>query len=152
MNQFDLSERMLSEFTQMFLGKRLGNGIDREVYVFELDHTRVVKIENTTSDRFQNVREWLTWQGAKEAKNLARWLAPCYHISDSGSFLIMERTTPVTRRDVPKRVPKFLGDLKYTNWGRLADGRVVCHDYGTNLALEHGLSLKTSKATFWTHS
>jgi hypothetical protein len=152
MSGFGFSDRVMNEGLHLFIGKLLGEGLDRKTYVFLLDRTRVVKVEDSTGERFQNVREWLTWRGAKDAKNLARWLAPCHHISDCGTFLIQERTTPIVKRDVPRRVPKFLGDLKYTNWGRLADGRVVCHDYGTNLALEHGLSIKTVKASFWTHS
>lgn len=134
----------------LMVGKLLGSGMSREVYEYQPNPTdTVVKVE--TSVCFQNVKEWLVWKAVKDAKVHARWLAPCIRISDYGGWLMMARTRPVTldelKRELP-RVPTFLTDLKVGNWGRLGK-RIVCHDYGTSLITENGLSTRMKRANWW---
>lgn len=122
------SERVLQEMCKFMLGQKLGQGMSREVFVLPFDETKVVKVEDS-SGCFQNVHEWEFWQNWQHDKLVKKWLAPCYFISDSGTFLIMDRTEPLPRSRTPKKVPGFLTDHKIANFGLLKN-RVVCHDYG----------------------
>lgn len=124
-------------------GDRLGNGMSREVYACTLNPEWVVKVEDGAC-AFQNVIEWEIWSRAKET-DAARWLAPCHFISPNGSILIQTRTTLAREKEYPLRMPVFLTDLKRANYG-LIGKRFVCHDYGTALVLDHGLSTRLRKA------
>lgn len=92
------------------------------------DSTKVIKVENC-DERFQNVMEWETWNSCKDIKGLSKWLAPCYAISHSGTFLIMERTLDLRLEEMPKLLPQFIDDRKIENLGML-NGQVVARDYG----------------------
>ena len=126
---------VISDFGHAFLGQRLGCGIGREVYEFLPDRSKVAKVETTTQS-FQNIREWETWSELADTPH-AKWLAPCRLISPCGIVLLMDRTEPVRERDMPARLPAWLSDLKRENYGILK-GRFVCHDYGLNLLINHG--------------
>lgn len=132
-NLSDMPTVIKNDFMDMFCGKLLGHGIGRQVYEHALDSTKVIKIATTRSS-FQNVREWLTWQDVQDSPG-KKWLAPCHHISDNGLVLIMEKTHPL--RKPPTELPLWLSDFKKENYGLLGN-QVVCHDYGTNLLLNHG--------------
>lgn len=123
-----------SEMEDLFLGKKIGEGIGRKVYEYALNPEWVVKITESSRD-FQNVMEWETWRYAV-GRRAEKWLAPCHHISFSGSVLIQSRTTPLKK--LPARLPDFFTDLKAENFGML-DGRVVAHDYGFSRLLPDGL-------------
>lgn len=60
----------------------------------------------------------------------------------------MERTRQPRPQDYPAKVPAFLSDLKRTNYG-MAGKFLVCHDYGTNLLFEHGMTTRLKKAEWW---
>ncbi|MBX3490901.1 hypothetical protein [Parvibaculum sp.] len=123
------------EFVHTLTGQQIGNGISRQVYEHATDPTLVIKVEMTAMT-FQNVREWQTWDALKDTK-YAKWLAPCVLIGHSGNVLIQKRTQPIPAGKEPKRLPEWLTDHKRDNYG-LYEGRIVCHDYGTNLLLNHG--------------
>lgn len=115
---------------------QLGSGIGRVVFEMRGDPTKVIKFE-VVSQSFQNVIEWETWESLSSTKE-AKWLAPCTRISACGTVLIMERTSPIpTKYKLPTHVPAFLSDFKRDNYG-LLNGRLVCHDYGTNIAISRG--------------
>lgn len=137
------SERVLNEFAYFMIGEEIGSGMSRKVFIHPHDSTKVIKVENSTV-HFQNVREWEFWSQNKFNDKIAKWLAPCYYISDSGTFLIMERTTPLRKNETPEMLPSFLTDLKRANFGMIGK-RVVCHDYGT---LFFNPSMKLRKARF----
>lgn len=140
----DIGERAHREATNMLLGVKLGAGSTRAVYVNDLNPAQVVKIEH--GNGFQNVQEWLLWQEVKDKPELAKWFAPCDHISPNGLLLVMRRTEQ-PKIAYPDAVPAFFTDLKLTNWGEL-DGRIVCHDYGL-LARFYSLNKRTKKADWW---
>lgn len=127
----------------------LGSGISRQVYTCTLDPQKwVVKVEMEAHGYFQNVREYAVWESVRWNKNIARWFAPIHNISDNGRFMVQERTRPVRVEELRKRLPKvptFFSDLKSDNWGWLGK-RIVCHDYGTALTTEYGISTRTRKA------
>lgn len=123
------------------LGKFLGQGVARHVWVSTIDPTKVIKLE--IESFFQNIREWDTWLELKDSK-YAKYLAPCIGISDGGRMLVQERIEPL-RKDMEKcKMPDFLTDFKRSNYG-IYNGRVVCCDYGTNILLSFALSERKIK-------
>lgn len=116
------------EMSHLLLGDCVGEGSSRTVMDLTLDPSVVVKIEQR-SDTFQNVSEWRIWSDFKYAKDVSKWLAPCYGISHNGNFLLMAKTEPLPKNRIPKKLPRFLTDLKPENFG-LLNNKVVCHDYG----------------------
>ena len=117
------------EFFRMLVGKFLGRGQFRNVYVLLSDPTKVVKIEEREQS-FSNIKEWEFWQDNKDNPMIAKWLAPCHYISPSGAVLIQSRCYMVEDKKLPKMLPSFLTDTKYQNFGML-NGKVVCFDYAT---------------------
>lgn len=136
---------MLRDFWNLIVGDRIGSGCYRDVYECLLDPSLVVKVEKDVSC-FHNVREWANWQELCEAPAWRKWVAPCEAISPQGKYLLQSRTKPVTLSALPEKVPAFFTDKKVGNWGRLPDGRVVCHDYALLLP---SFPLRMVKAKFW---
>lgn len=134
----------------MFLGAKLGAGIDREVYELALDTDQVIKIE-TGSNHFQNVMEFQTWNSAVMMDHpLKNHLAEVHRISAYGCWLMMERTWPPGPDfEWPTRMPAGLTDFKQANYGLTKDGRLVAHDYGTNILLENGMTRRMRKVEWW---
>lgn len=98
---------------------------------------------------FQNVVEWETWQRVKDTP-ASRWFAECRWISGNGSVLVMERTRPAADRDYPEKMPAYLSDFKRRNYGMIGKF-LVCHDYGTNMLFEHGMTKREVRAR-WSDS
>jgi hypothetical protein len=133
----------------------IGHGMSRNVYSSKILPDSVVKVEEG-SGRFQNVVEWETWQRVKDTP-YSRWFAACHWISPNGTILIMERTRPPAPVEYLEKMPVFLCDFKRTNYGvsMLADQKgkptnfLVCHDYGTHLMFENGMTKRMQKAEWW---
>ena len=130
----------------LLCGKRIGGGMSRDVYECDIDPTWVVKVESLAG-HFQNVWEWRVWERVR-GTDFERYFAPCVHISPNGNVLIQRRTTLARPDEYPERLPVFLSDTKRSNYG-LFDGRLVCHDYGTALMLEYGMTKRTRKVEWW---
>lgn len=136
--------------------KEIGRGMSRQVFSSKLLPDCVVKIEETAG-RFQNIIEWETWERVKETP-FSKWFAACRWISPNGTILIMERTRPPAPKEYPDLMPVFLCDFKRTNYGMsmLPDPKtgkpanvLVCHDYGTHLMFENGMTKRMRKANWW---
>lgn len=140
-----LQVTILREWMDHCLGKKLGGGIGRMVFIYELNPAYVVKVEDKSGH--QNVLEWEIWQVVAETP-YQRWFAPCKLLSAYGSVLVQARTLPAPRARYPKKMPEFLGDYKYSNYG-LYRGRLVCHDYGSAIVLSNGISERMRKADWW---
>lgn len=141
-----LSRHVLTEFLNVMCGPLLGEGIARKVFACALDPTKVVKIEQGGGS-FQNVREWQTWNdlvGTPYAKHLA----PCLDISSSGIVLIQSRVEPLSASVASSVLPSFLSDRKRENWG-LLKSVLVCCDYGSNLAVNHGAYASKLRRHTW---
>ncbi|KAA5604410.1 hypothetical protein F1188_16245 [Roseospira marina] len=93
------------ELDDFIFGPLIGEGQDRQVYVFRPDPTRVIKVERPGVE-FANVAEWALWHEAKHA-GVNEWFASCFGISLGGNFLVQARTEPVSPRDLPERLPSF---------------------------------------------
>ncbi len=147
----DYNKAFLTDGIRFLCGKLLGTGCSREVYEYGGNGEFVVKIEVNSSDMFQNVMEYNFWQDTRAHPSMQKWIAPCLRISPHGIYMIQERTTPVTLKELEKRikkVPVWCADLKVSNWGKLPNGRIVCHDYGTHAAAGHA-SQRLQKAHWW---
>ena len=146
-----MSEHIYKEAFYTMCGESIGRGMSREVFECKLRPDLVVKTEST-SGRFQNVVEWETWQRVKDTP-FAVHFAPCHSISPCGSVLVMTRTRPAGVDEFPKLMPAFLCDFKRTNYGVIVEKngsrRLVCHDYGTNLLFENGMTKRTRRAHWW---
>ncbi len=131
------------DMRDLFCGKRLGNGMSREVFAFKHQKpTAVIKFE-TDDQAFQDVME----QEVRDTE-FAKWFAPVLDISPNGAILLMRRTNPITVAQLPERMPSFFTDLGMPNFG-LLEGNVVCHDYGLNLLIARGLSKRMRKVDWW---
>jgi hypothetical protein len=149
-----MSERAFEDAFNMFCGDVIGRGMSRTVYASPLLPNSVVKVE-TGAQQFQNIVEWETWQRVKDTP-ASRWFAACEFISPCGIVLVMQRTRSAGLGEFPDRVPVFLTDLKRTNYGMVGANRdgggkqfLVCHDYGTHMLFEHGMTKRTKKANWW---
>ena len=136
--------------------ERIGYGMSRQVFTSKLLPDCVIKIEDTAG-QFQNVVEWETWNRVK-GTDASRWFAECRWISNSGAILIMERTRPAIAGEYPEKLPVYLCDFKRTNYGMAgstkrhgAPGKewFVCHDYGTNLLFENGMTKRMRKVEWY---
>ena len=127
-------ESVNSDLISMFLGEKIGAGVYRTVYAFNPNPEKyVVKIEPLSTNC--NANEFLTWENACGFINglawAKEWFAPVLWMSPNAKVLIMERTVEEHPKDKPRpdKVPAFLSDVKYDNFGWIGD-KFVCHDYG----------------------
>lgn len=133
-------QQVTRDFHDFILGKRLGDGLSREVFVFAYDPRYVVKVEEKSN--FQNVTEYMIWEAVMNTE-WAKWFAPVKSISPLGTTLIMRRAiqaddAPAKAKVIfPKMLPDFLADSRMCNWGWL-DGRWVMVDYGMTRLLSKG--------------
>lgn len=129
------------------LGERLGKGTTREVFALKHYPAWVVKLEMDDAPMI-NIMEYETyaavWDGVQD------WLCPIWGLSHHGLALYQRKTIPVTKEELPERIPSWLTDTKIENWGRLMpENRIVCHDFGMNLALQRGMTRRLKKAEWW---
>lgn len=127
-----LHEWKYDELRSLLCGSLIGKGAARDVYDCRLDADYVVKLE-TTSVSFQNVEEWQTWWWLENYPHKSKWFAPCKFISTCGYALLQRKTVPIPTKQLPKKIPFYLSDIKPENFG-LLDGKIVCIDYGTVLS------------------
>lgn len=121
------------------LGKRLGSGASRRVYMIRRKGTscwtHVAKLD--TSGYWANVTEWSVWREIQWVPEHRNWFAPCEAISSCGAVLIQQRCDPwhdrcMSRtfgRAVHKAYP-WLMDLHEHNVGFLG-GSMVVFDYAS---------------------
>lgn len=143
-------EFLYTELFGFLTGKKLGSGLYRTVYEYKLDLEFVIKIAKNVNSRQINFLEMAIWEELTECEKLNKWLAPCKTISSCGSYLLQKRAAPLEHTKYPKKIPIFLSDLKYENFG-LLNGKFVCFDYG-GLFLTHRWSTALKKADWWSAS
>lgn len=143
----NLEEMMYyKEGLDMLLGSKIAQGGSRTVYQCRLDPTLVVKLAPFSP--YDNRVESFIWNEAMFLPEVKKWLSPIVAISDSGRIIIQKKTSPLEHSKYPKKLPAFLTDTKYANYGML-DGNFVCHDYNLTLVSSVGLSLKMVKVKWW---
>ena len=131
----DLGKLSTLELVSFILGREIGAGASRTVYVFALDPSLVIKHERVSAS-FSNASEWSIWMEMRDTQ-WRRWLAPCLQISACGTWLVQRRTEPVAALPKGFKVPPFMADVKAENFGRL-NGRIVAHDYGNHRFFDAG--------------
>lgn len=135
----------------LLCGKLLGSGVYRDVFECKLNDSLVVKVEiqNDNGYRtFMNVQEMHFWNMFNSIPAVKQWCAPCEFLSPDGHILLQKRVEPLRAADrasMPDKLPAFLTDLKYDNFG-LLDGRIVCVDYGGCIM---NPETKLRKAEWW---
>lgn len=113
---------------KMYGGEKIGEGQYRDVYLFKHDPRYVIKIERDVSlGMFCNVMEWRNYSMFHYTP-YQKWLCPCHFINETGTLLIQRRAKPVTKSELPKKIPPFFTDKKIENWGRIGK-KIVCVDY-----------------------
>jgi hypothetical protein len=107
------------------MGTRIDGGLSRVAYDSKHWPERVVKSGSNGDNR----KEFNIWKNAN--RNLRKYLARVYAISADGSYLLMQRTRPVSReRLIEHMLPDVINhDAHKGNLGELPDGRIVMHDY-----------------------
>lgn len=139
-----------NDLLRLLVGKCIGHGASRNVYLSNTDPNVVVKVE-TPAWSFQNIAEWDMWHSVKGTK-WEKWFAPCINISPCGMVLLQAKTHPMPPELAPKSIPNFFTDIKFGNFG-LLNGRPVVHDYGYNrchsLAISSGRMRKVDKKEWW---
>jgi hypothetical protein len=138
-------ETILRESFDLLCDRLIGSGMSRQVFSSKLLPNCVIKVE-ADGGRFQNVIEWETWQRVKDT-DASRWFAECKFISPNGAVLIMELTTHPAQDQYPEKMPAYLCDFKRTNYG-MSHGFLVCHDYGTHLMFENGMTKRMTVANW----
>lgn len=142
------------EAFNLLCDEQIGRGMTRTVYSSLLLPDCVIKVENDSyRSHFQNIAEWQVWQMVRSTP-AARWFAQCKWLSPDGRILIMERTRPALPKRYPDKVPVWFTDLKRSNWGLVDDNKgahrwLVCHDYGTSLAIQEGTVTKRMRKAEW---
>ena len=117
-----------SEIFNGLCGDIIGEGVSRVVYDCLINDDYVVKIHKASWEGInQNYNEFLIYSEA--SVKIRKYLAPIHWISDYNIVLFQRKCEPLQKKQIPKKIPRFLNDRKQENWG-LLDGKVVCFDYG----------------------
>lgn len=139
-----MKKRSAVDLVNLACGAVVGRGVFRTVFECRFNPEWVLK--HDTQENRSNIFEHSLWNELRGTA-LEKWLAPVEWISDDGFWLVQQKTEPLRRADLPKKVPSIFCDLKLANWGML-NGRPVCHDYGNSLlyalARKHGAALKNA--------
>lgn len=140
-------EAQYEDLLELVGGVNLGEGIHRKVGVYKPDPTLVIKCALECPNI--NILEEEVWRTV-EHMSIAKWFAPCVDISPLGMFLLQKRVEMRPKSEYPKLIPKFFGDLKYSNYGWV-DGKFVCCDYASLLKTSphHQWKAKLVKADWW---
>src|SRR5574343_3505 len=142
---FHDSHTIKMDIFDCILGKEIGRGMTRIVYQHRTDPTLVVKVEHE-GGAFQNVRESELWFEIADTK-FKKWFAPVVYVSGCGTVIIQKKCEPLDKKKYPKKIPVFLTDTKYANYG-LLNGKFVCFDYGS-IAFTMDWKDRLKKAQWW---
>ena len=135
---------MTKDLFELVVGDKIGEGIGRQVFEYLPDPELVIKFEDKGGS-FQNVIEWNIWQRVQWVKGVHIWFAPCERISPCGTILLQKKTFTGDKKKYPLKLPAYLTDTQYSNYGFMKGNRFVCHDYGSNLMVENGMTSRMRK-------
>lgn len=111
------------------IGKHLGSGHSRDVYLNLDDPETVIKHEpNPMATNFSNVKEWTIWTELKQDEERSIYFCPCGAISQDGRFMLMKRAQPIPDIITATVLPKDINDINRKNIG-VYHGRIVLIDY-----------------------
>lgn len=121
---------MEKSLKEILIGKKLGSGCYRDVYLCRLDSSLVVKVEREEKE-FHNIKEWNIWDELKYS-DIKKWFAECIDISNDGKILIQKRVYFGRKEDLPKKIPTFFTDIQPANFGFIKK-QLTCCDYGSTI-------------------
>lgn len=121
------------EAFNILCGELIGEGISRKVFRCRTNPDFVVKVESDEYSRFANVSEFQFWQDNAYNARVSDWLAPCKLISPNGRVLVQEYCRPANDSEIPDTLPRFITDLKLSNFGVTKQGKFVCVDYASRI-------------------
>lgn len=146
------NEELYKSCAQMIIGKHLGRGYSRDVYIHAMEPSIVVKIAMNADGVIANTNEFDIWDEVQHWKgkyeNLKNFFCPVTAMSSDCKVLFMKRTQPLRVEDIPNEVYTWVTDQKLENFGIL-DGRLVIHDYGLTLIKNGGITNRKRKADFY---
>lgn len=124
-------------------GEWIGEGINRDVFEYNLDPRYVVKVQKEAGE-FSNIMEFEIW-GAVRHTEYKKFFAQCLWLSGNGRIMLQRKTRPLTKTlRPPERIPHFFLDVKDSNFGYIG-GQFVAHDYEYSMTqfINTGLNDKT---------
>ncbi len=127
---------VVSDLFEMVCGKFVGEGTTRIVFDYLLMSGYVIKIEKEART-FNNIMEYELWNSLSHAPEFNKWLAPCIEISPNGRWLIQKKIVPINdknKKDVPAKIPYWLSDMKFANYGFIGKQFVSC-DYPSSISI-----------------
>lgn len=128
-----MNQETFEDSFNLLCGDKIGQGAHRTVYACKLCPDLVVKVEPDDYRYFANVLEMKFWNDHEHYPKVARWLAPCTHLSPEGRILLQKRADPLPKDfQPPDQMPSFLTDFKRENYGILG-GQLVCIDYAMTI-------------------
>lgn len=116
----------------MKLGKLLGEGKARKVYMHPDDTEKVIKVWKTDQSVVnQNENEWDAWNMVK-GTSLEKYFCPCVELSDDKIYLICKRGYKTTLKFIVPTALKFIknGDINSKNNYAEYNKKAVLIDYG----------------------
>lgn len=130
MNSIISIPSIASDFVTSICGEFIASGTYRSVFHYNLDEKYVVKVEPKSTNC--NLIEALIWQEVQWLTGRLNWVrdwfAPVKWISPNGRILVMRKTREQPDKKRPDKIPAFLWDAAYRNFGWIGD-KLVCHDY-----------------------
>ena len=132
---------------RMLCGQYKAHGSSRSVYQCKVHPEFVVKIQH--DGRFDNVIENEIWGAVRLADWWAKWFAECVFISKSGKILVQQKIKfKSSKREYPKKIPRFFTDIRIENYGFLGD-QLKCCDYSYVLYRLTGFMDKKMRRALW---
>lgn len=122
---------VVQDIVMSLCGKLIGEGCYRSVYQYNLHDDYVIKVE--WGNQRCNIVEYMLWNEIQYLSGdyewIKNWFAPVDWISPNGHILVMKKTEPRPDKKRPEKIPKFMWDVKNSNFGWIGN-KFVCHDYG----------------------
>lgn len=118
------------DILDLLCGDFIGEGQTRRVYNCNLVKGYVVKIEKEAGSH-DNLLEYYFYNAVKYQPEIVKWLAPTSWISNNGRVLLQKKAsliTPENKKRIPDKVPDWMTDMKYSNYGFIGK-QFVCFDY-----------------------
>jgi hypothetical protein len=136
-----------STLMKALCGQYKDHGSSRDVYQCKMHHDFVVKVQY--NGKFDNVLEHEIWGAIQYADWWAEWFAECVFISKTGKILIQQKIIlKPSKKDYPKKIPRFFTDIKIDNYGFVGD-QLKCCDYAHVLGMLTGCMDKKMRRATW---
>lgn len=139
------------DLLDLLCGNFVGEGNSRIVFDCPLKPGWVTKIVKN-ADCHDNILEHELWVSVCNAPELAKWLAPAGWLSANGRVMLQRKVARVTdsnKKKIPEKIPAFLTDVKFDNFGFIGN-QFVSVDYAFSVSICAN-ALKTKMKPFKSH-